>query len=34
MLGFKTRVTLEEGLRHLVEWWAKETKTALPSAGL
>jgi len=27
MLGFKTRVPLQEGLRRLVEWWSKETKT-------
>jgi len=31
MLGFKTRVTMEEGLRRLVEWWSKETKTAVPA---
>ncbi|HVU15364.1 MAG TPA: NAD-dependent epimerase/dehydratase family protein [Candidatus Didemnitutus sp.] len=30
MLGFKTRVTLEEGLRRLVEWWEKETKANRP----
>ena len=32
MLGFRTRVSLQEGLRRLVEWWSKETKTALSSA--
>jgi UDP-glucose 4-epimerase len=31
MLGFKTRVTLEEGLRRLVEWWAKEAKNTRPA---
>jgi UDP-glucose 4-epimerase len=24
MLGFKTQVSLEEGLRRLVEWWSRE----------
>ncbi|MEP6975163.1 MAG: SDR family NAD(P)-dependent oxidoreductase [Spartobacteria bacterium] len=26
-IGFKTKVSLEEGLRELVEWWSQETKT-------
>jgi UDP-glucose 4-epimerase len=26
-LGFKTTVSLEEGLRQLVDWWSQETKT-------
>jgi UDP-glucose 4-epimerase len=34
MLGFKTRVGLEDGLRQLVKWWAAETNTPLPSAKL
>jgi UDP-glucose 4-epimerase len=31
-IGFKTKVSLEEGLRQLVQWWAAETKT--PVRGL
>jgi len=27
-LGFRTRITLEEGLRGLVEWWQRERTTA------
>ena len=27
LIGFKSKVTLEEGLRQLVEWWSRETKT-------
>src|SRR5690606_28308170 len=34
MLGFRTRVGLEEGLRQLVKWWAAGTKTPPPSAKL
>jgi UDP-glucose 4-epimerase len=26
-IGFKAKVSLEEGLRQLVEWWSRETKT-------
>lgn len=29
LLGFRTHVSLEEGLRRLVAWWARETKTPL-----
>lgn len=28
-IGFKSRVTLEEGLRELVRWWSAETGTAV-----
>lgn len=28
LLGFKARVTLEEGLRRLVDWWRREQATA------
>jgi nucleoside-diphosphate-sugar epimerase len=31
-IGFKTEVSLEEGLRQLVQWWSRETKT--PVKGL
>src|SRR6185503_7436174 len=27
LIGFKAEVALEEGLRQLVEWWSRETKT-------
>jgi UDP-glucose 4-epimerase len=27
LIGFKAKVSLEEGLRQLVEWWSRETKT-------
>jgi UDP-glucose 4-epimerase len=27
LLGFRTQVSLEEGLRKLVEWWSKECAT-------
>lgn len=30
-IGFKANVSLEEGLRQLVEWWSRETQTAVPS---
>jgi UDP-glucose 4-epimerase len=26
-IGFKSKVSLEEGLRQLVQWWSQETKT-------
>jgi UDP-glucose 4-epimerase len=29
-IGFKTKVSLEDGLRQLVKWWSKETKTPVP----
>jgi UDP-glucose 4-epimerase len=29
-IGFKAKVSLEEGLRQLVQWWSKETKTPVP----
>jgi nucleoside-diphosphate-sugar epimerase len=31
-IGFKANVSLEEGLRQLVQWWSRETKT--PVKGL
>ncbi|HEU5080694.1 MAG TPA: NAD-dependent epimerase/dehydratase family protein [Opitutaceae bacterium] len=34
LLGFRTNVGLEEGLRQLVAWWSKETKTPVPKARL
>lgn len=34
LLGFRTAVGLEEGLRKLVAWWSKETKTPVPKARL
>jgi UDP-glucose 4-epimerase len=30
-IGFKTKVSLEEGLRQLVKWWSHETKTPVPA---
>jgi UDP-glucose 4-epimerase len=27
LIGFKAKVSLEEGLRQLVQWWSRETKT-------
>jgi UDP-glucose 4-epimerase len=30
-IGFKAKVSLEEGLRQLVEWWSQETQTPVPS---
>jgi UDP-glucose 4-epimerase len=30
LLGFHTQVTLEAGLRKLVEWWSSETRTPVP----
>ena len=29
-IGFKTKVSLEEGLRRLVGWWSRETNTPVP----
>lgn len=29
-IGFKTQVSLEEGLRRLVQWWSRETNTPVP----
>jgi UDP-glucose 4-epimerase len=29
-IGFKAKVSLEEGLRELVQWWSAETKTPVP----
>lgn len=29
-IGFRTRVSLEEGLRRLVKWWSRETNTPIP----
>ena len=31
LIGFTAKVPLEEGLRQLVEWWSKETKTPVRS---
>lgn len=31
LIGFKSQVSLEEGLRQLVEWWSKETGTPVSS---
>jgi UDP-glucose 4-epimerase len=28
-IGFSARVSLEEGLRHLVGWWSRETRTSV-----
>jgi UDP-glucose 4-epimerase len=30
LIGFKSKVTLEEGLRELVQWWSQETGTPVP----
>jgi UDP-glucose 4-epimerase len=30
-IGFRAKVSLEEGLRQLVEWWSKETSTPVRS---
>ena len=27
LIGFKSKVSLEDGLRQLVQWWSCETKT-------
>ena len=27
LIGFKARVSLEDGLRQLVQWWSSETNT-------
>jgi UDP-glucose 4-epimerase len=29
-IGFTAKVSLEEGLRRLVQWWSRETKTPVP----
>jgi UDP-glucose 4-epimerase len=29
-IGFRTKVSLEEGLRRLVQWWSQETNTPVP----
>jgi len=29
LIGFKATVSLEEGLRQLVQWWSRETKTSV-----
>jgi UDP-glucose 4-epimerase len=29
-IGFKAKVSLEDGLRELVQWWSSETKTPVP----
>jgi UDP-glucose 4-epimerase len=29
LIGFSARVSLEEGLRQLVDWWSRETRTTL-----
>lgn len=33
LLGFQTQVSLEEGLRKLVEWWSKECAAQVATAG-
>ena len=33
LLGFRTKVSLEEGLGKLVEWWSKECSAQVASAG-
>jgi UDP-glucose 4-epimerase len=33
LIGFKAQVPLEEGLRQLVDWWAKETGTPVKGVG-
>jgi len=30
LIGFRTSVSLEEGLRRLVDWWSRETRTPVP----
>ena len=32
LLGFRTQVSLEEGLRKLVEWWSRECATEVAPA--
>ena len=31
-IGFKAKVPLEDGLRELVKWWSRETKTSMPDS--
>ncbi len=33
-IGFKAKVSLEEGLRELVKWWSRETKNPVPGMCL
>jgi UDP-glucose 4-epimerase len=33
LLGFRTQVSLEEGLGKLVEWWSKECSAQVATAG-
>ncbi len=33
-IGFKAKVSLEEGLRELVKWWSRETKNPVPGMSL
>jgi hypothetical protein len=33
MLGFETRVSLEEGLRRLVDWWREDRPQCLAEAN-
>lgn len=34
LIGFKVQVSLEEGLRQLVQWWAEETNTPVSTVGM
>ena len=34
VLGFQTHVTLEEGLRQLVQWWSKQRSTPSPATAV
>jgi UDP-glucose 4-epimerase len=33
-IGFKAKVSLEQGLRELVKWWSRETKNPVPGMRL